>query len=769
MITVIITLLLLSLVSVPVHQLYPKHSGNWLSLFPLGIFVFALSKLNQVIEQGVLVEQVRWIELLNLNFTLRLDGLSIFFVLLISGVGFLIFNYANGYLKEDKNKGLFYLYLSLFTTAMLGVVMSGNLIVLFIFWELTSLSSYLLIGYYHDSEESRKSALMAMLVTVTGGLFMLSGFILLGNEVGSYELDDIFKSSNVLSESKLKPIIAILILIGAITKSAQFPFHFWLPKAMAAPAPVSAFLHSTTMVKAGIFLIARLTPIFADTEVWSLLLIHIGAITMVYGALFAIIQNDMKKVLAYTTVSALGIMTMLLGIGTTISIQAAMVFLLAHALYKGTLFMVTGNIDHETGSRDISVLSGLGKLMPFTFYSAALASLSMAGVIPFFGFIAKEILYGAAFSSPLASGLIGFLTFSTGVMFTGIAFEFGYKIFTGKEASTPKKPHEAPLSMLIGPIVMATLGLLGGVFSEQLAQPILHHSSSQILNVEKVLKLGIWHGFTLIFGLSVLTLVFGYVLYRIRSNILTRALKFKLNELFGPEHLYNKSIISLLELAKKQTLFFQSGILKNYFIVIISTFLILTWYPILHMGKFPSLQSFEELTHLRWYEIVFVLIMIIGLVNTITAKSRLISIVSLGLIGYGTAAIFLYFGGPDIAMTQFLVETLTIVIFVLTLNLLPKFLPIANSSKLKYMGLSLLFGATLTMLLLWIHTLPTPSPVKDFYAQSSYLLAKGRNVVNVILVDFRGLDTMGEIVVLAVTSIGILSILKYRLRNQKFQ
>jgi len=757
--------ILLSLISLPIYQLCPKGSGKWLSLFPLVIFVLALSKLGTVIQQGIIVEQINWVNSLNLSLTLRLDGLSLFFVLLISGVGFFIFNYANGYLYEDRNKGQFFLYLSLFMTAMLGVVMSGNILVLFIFWELTSLTSYLLIGYYHQSEESRKSALMAMLVTVSGGLFMLAGFILLGTELGTYDLNEIFTKTEVLSRSNLKPTIAILILVGALSKSAQFPFHFWLPNAMAAPAPVSAYLHSTTMVKAGIFLIARLTPLLGDSEVWRLTLIHIGTITMVIGALFAIAHNDMKRVLAYTTISALGVMTMLLGIGTTISIQAAMVFLLAHALYKGTLFMVTGNIDHEVGSRDLSVLSGLGKSMPFTFYSAALASLSMAGVIPFFGFIAKEILYGAAFASPVASGLISFLTFSTGVIFTAIAFEFGYKIFTGEKASTPKKPHEAPTSMLVGPIALATLGLIGGIFSEQLAQPILHHSSSQILNVEKVLKLGIWHGFTLIFALSLLTLLLGFITFRFRKIILHISTKLKMTELLGPEQLYNKSIIALLKIAKQQTLFFQSGVLKNYFLVIVLTLLTIIWAQILLSGEFPAQQNFEELTRLKWYEIIFVVIMIIGLVNTITAKSRLTSIVSLGLIGYGTAAIFLYFGGPDVAMTQFLVETLTIVIFVLTLNHLPKFIPLTRASKLKLLILPLLFGVTLTIILLWIHTLPTPSPVKDFYSQSSYLLAKGRNVVNVILVDFRGLDTMGEIVVLAMASLGIFSLLKYTSKN----
>ncbi|MBC7124611.1 MAG: DUF4040 domain-containing protein [Bacteroidales bacterium] len=765
MIYIIIIGLLAAILAVPLHGFSPKRVGMWLSIVPLGIFIWGISNLNRVIDVGHFTETLEWVKSINLNLSFRLDGLSLFFVLLISGFGFFIFNYANSYLQNDTSKGRFFLYLSLFMTAMLGIVMSNNLIVLFIFWELTSLSSYLLIGYYHHQEESRKSALMAMLVTVMGGLFMLAGFILLGIEVGTFNITKILTNPSTLNGNKLKPVIAGLILIGALTKSAQFPFHFWLPNAMAAPAPVSAYLHSTTMVKAGVFLIARLSPIFNNTDVWTLTLIHLGGITMVYGALVAITHTDMKKVLAYTTISALGIMMLLLGIGTTISVQAAMVFLLAHALYKGTLFMVTGNVDHETGSRDLSKLTGLGKKMPYTFYAAALASLSMAGVIPFFGFIAKEILYGAAFSSPFASVLVGFGTFITGVMFAGLAFEFGYKIFTGKTSETPKPVHEAPSPMLWGPLALATIGLVGGVFSEQLAKPILHHSSNQILGVEHVLKLGLWHGFSLIFVLSLLTLLLGYLLFKTRSKILTFANKKALNNLPGPEMLYNNSIPTLLNIAKKQTEFFQSGVLRNYLIIITLTLLSVIWLSILNSDTPLPLQNFYELTQLRWYELVFVILMIIGIVNTLVAKSRLTSIVSLGLIGYGTAATFLYFGGPDVAMTQFLIETLTIVLFVLTLNYLPKFIQIKRSNIFKLMIPALLFGFTMTILLLWIHTLPTTSPIKDFYAQSSYLLAKGRNVVNVILVDFRGLDTMGEITVLAIASLGIFSMLKHTRSN----
>ncbi len=590
---------------------------------------------------------------------------------------------------------------------------------------------------------------------------MLAGIILLGIETGTLEIDKLIANPTLLLNNPKAPIIAVLIMIGALTKSAQFPFHFWLPNAMAAPAPVSAYLHSTTMVKAGVFLLARLSPVFVYVPIWQTVLVLIGGITMVFGALMALMNTDMKKVLAYTTISALGIMVLLLGIGTTISVQAAMVFLLAHALYKGTLFMVTGNVDHETGMRDLNLLSGLGKKMPSTFYAGALAALSMAGVIPFFGFVAKEILYGAAFDTPLASGVVGVATFATGVMFTALAFEFGYKIFMGKVADTPKTPHEAPFGMILGPIVLATFGLIGGIFSEQIAQPLLHQSSSVILNVDKVLQLGLWHGFTLIFALSLLTLLLGYGVYKVRHHFRAFSVKFSLSNLPGPEALYYKSIPALLQVAKKQTMFFQSGLLRRYLITIISTLVILIWATAIIEGDF-SVISFSNSISIKWFEVVFVILMLVGVINTLITTSRLTAIVSLGVVGYGTAAIFLYYGGPDVAMTQFLIETLTIVIFVLILNKLPKFVVMDKRLSKRIAFPSVIFGATMSAILLWVLSQQMTSPLKDYYSQTSYLLAKGKNVVNVILVDFRGFDTMGEITVLGIAALGIYALLKVK-------
>ncbi|HPQ33524.1 MAG TPA: proton-conducting transporter membrane subunit [Tenuifilaceae bacterium] len=766
MIYIVIIGIFLAAVTPWIYKLVPKYIGFWLSIFPLGVFVWSTLYFDAVLTGIPIIETYSWVNVLAFNLQFRLDGLSLFFIMLISGFGTFIFMYANSYLAGDENKGKFFVYLILFTTAMLGLVLSGNLLMLFVFWELTSLTSYLLIGYYHNDEGSRKSALMAMLVTVSGGLFMLAGIVLIGIEAGTLDIGTLLSNPKLITGSERINIIVVLLIIGAITKSAQFPFHFWLPNAMAAPAPVSAFLHSTTMVKAGIFLLARMSSIFSETEIWSLLLIHIGGFTMVYGGLMAVMNTDMKKVLAYTTISALGIMVLLLGIGTTVSVQAAMVFLLAHALYKGTLFMVTGNVDHETGTRDLDSLSGLGKKMPFTFYSAALASLSMAGVIPFFGFIAKEILYGAAFDSTAASIVVGIATFFTGVLFTSIAIEFGYKIFTGKPSVTPKPAHEVPVGMKIGPVVFASLGLVGGVFSEQLAQPLLHHTSNVVLNVDKVLELSLWHGFTLVFGLSLLTLLFGTIVYRNRTRIRIFTKYFSLSEIPGPEKLYKQSIPGLLSFAKMQTKFFQSGKLRNYLVVIISAFVSLI---IIVIWKFDWKIAipFVSRVGFKWYEMVFIVLMLVAMVKTLITSSRLVAIISLGVIGYGVAIIFLFYGGPDVAMTQFLIETLTVVIFVLILNRLPKFTPISKNLQLRLVIPSILFGVVMTVILLMVISNPLNSPLKEFFGANSYILAKGRNVVNVILVDFRGVDTLGEITVLAIGALGIYSLLKIKPKSVK--
>lgn len=750
-----------ALLSPLLFKLFPKKAGLLLTAIPLFLFGWAFTKMWGIVDGAVFQETITWVESFGLDLIFRLDGLSVFFLMLITGFGVFIHVYAHSYLSKDRNRPRFFVFLSLFMGAMVGLVISGSLLLMFVFWELTSLSSFLLIGYYHNKEKSRDSALQAMIVTVMGGLFMLAGVILIGQEAGTFRFDKLMSNPDLILQSPKANIILILLAIGAFTKSAQFPFHFWLPNAMEAPAPVSAFLHSTTMVKAGIFLLARISPIFEGLPLWHVLLPIVGGFTMIYGSFKAIMHTDLKKILAYTTVSALGIMVMLLGIGTTIATQAAMIFVLAHALYKGTLFMVVGNIDHQTGTRDVNELSGLRKKMPFTFIAAALASMSMAGVLPFFGFVAKEMLYNATAFGPVWSYLTLTATFVASVIFVALSIEIGYKIFFGKEVETPLKTKEAPFGMLFGPLTASFLGLIGGLFAEQLAQPLLHHTSNVVLKVDSVLELMLWHGFNLIFGLSLFTLAVGWGVYLIRHKIRIFAKHFNLNDLFGPEAIYNKFIPNLLRLSTTQTRFFQSGYLRNYLITIAMSFVALI-FLVVGFGNFdiPLTDLFHSFVGFRWHEVLIVIIMLISLWVMVSSKSRLTVIISMGLVGYCTALVFLFFGAPDVAMTQFLVETLSVVVFVLILNKLPSFLEISRAMVFKRIIPALFFGLTMAFLLLWVQQTELNPALKEYFVNNSFLQAKGRNIVNVILVDFRGLDTLGEITVLMIASLGVYSLLK---------
>lgn len=755
---------LLSILIPFVHRFLPRISGVIFSILPATIFVYFVSLLPAVVSGDGMVVSYSWIPSLGIEVSFLLDGLSLFFVLLISGFGFFIFLYASSYLKGHRYFDRFFIYLFLFMSSMLGLVLSGNLISMFVFWELTSLSSYMLIGFYNENETSRKNALQAMLVTVLGGLAMMAGVILTGMITGTYTFSELLSSTQVLKDHPWYLVAMILVLLGAFTKSAQFPFHFWLPNAMAAPAPVSAYLHSTTMVKAGVYLLARISPIFGNTPEWQIILTSVGGFTMITGAFLAIQYTDLKKILAYTTISALGVMVFLIGIGTPLAIKAAMVFLLAHALYKGTLFLVTGNIDHETGTREVNELSGLSKKLPYTAYAAVLAALSMAGVLPFFGFIAKEILYEAAMHFSAGNVIIVLAVFLTGVVFTALALEIGFAVFFGKYRETPKKAHEAPLFMLAGPMLFATLGLAGGLFAEFLVQPLLGSSASAVLNVEQVLKLSLWHGFTLVLGLSLLTLLFGYLLFRIRYRIRGWAVHIQSAYRFGPGAGYQKLIPGLLSLATAQTRFFQNGSLRNYISTIVGFFTMLV---LITLGtksfNFDLWARLSLIQGLRLYEVVMVGLILVAFYIIITSKSRLTTLVSMGVLGYGIAIIFLFYGAPDVAMTQFLIETLTVVLFVLILHRLPSFIEKKRFEGKLSIAVSVIFGLVMAYLLLMVTEFPLESDLRTFYAQEAYPLGKGRNVVNVILVDFRQLDTMGEIAVLAIAAIGIFAMFKVKL------
>ena len=494
-----------------------------LASVPLGLAVFFASHAPQV-ANGPLRASVPWVPSLGVAFSARLDGLSLLFALLITGIGALVVLYAGAYLKGHPQLGRFYVTLLLFMAAMLGLVLADDLLYLFVCWELTSITSYLLIGFNHESLVARRAALQALLVTSVGGLVMLAGFLLLGSSGGSWEIGALV-ARKALADHPVAPWALVLIAFGAFTKSAQWPFHFWLPGAMEAPTPVSAYLHSATMVKAGVYLLARVHPFFSEMPLWHALVGGVGALTMVWAAWLTVTQTDLKRILAYSTVSALGTLVMLLGIGDADTALAAGVFILAHALYKGALFMVAGTLDHETGTRDVRQLGGLRGMLPWTTAGGVLAAVSMAGMLPTFGFVAKESLYEALLHVPqfgvpaLAIAVLSSALFVAVALRTGVA-----PFFAGRSDNLPMPhPHEAPMAMWVGPIVLGVLGLALGLGGAALAPVFLVPIGTAINGAPVEASFALWHGLTPVFGLSLVTLALGGTLFTIRAPLLALA------------------------------------------------------------------------------------------------------------------------------------------------------------------------------------------------------------------------------------------------------
>lgn len=734
-----------------------------MALLPLCIFVYFCMQVPHVLGGNNIYKTISWVPELGIDLVFHLDGLSLLFALLISFFGFLIMIYAYGYLENHPLLGRFYLYLTLFMTAMLGVVTADNIFCLFLFWELTSISSYLLIGFNQDQKESRTSAWQALIVTGAGGIALMGGLLLLSLTTGNNTFSDMVQDNSHYASHTLYLPALLLILLGCFTKSAQFPFHFWLPNAMAAPTPVSAYLHSATMVKAGIYLLARLSPVLGGTDEWLTILTTVGGATAVLGALLALQHTDLKAILAYTTISALGLMVMMLGVGSTLAVEAMLVFLLAHALYKGTLFLVAGAVDHSTGTRKISALQGLGSSMKYTAVAATLAALSMAGVIFFFGFIGKELLYEAALESSAFNWLLLGINILTGVVFVAVATMMSYRLFWYKTSqSTPLLHHVTPY-LYLPPLLLGLIGLTFGLVANILPAPVLERAAFSIIPGHDIeVELSLWHGFTPVLGLSLLTLLLGYLLYRNIHGLHRSAHKWNGLYRYGPNNLYHKGFKGFLKGAKRFINLVQNGYLRNYVIYIVLFFcglmLFVLWRDALVVNLRLRAPILDEI---RIYELVLFVLVIAALLFILGTRSRLTSIVVMGLVGYSAALFYVLYGAPDVAATQLLIETLTVVIFVLLLHKLPAFWYVSHQfRKYKFIFISILFGSVMTYTMLLVQQNAVDSELKEFYGKASYLEAHGKNIVNVILVDFRGIDTLGEITVLAVAVLGIFALLR---------
>jgi multicomponent Na+:H+ antiporter subunit A len=731
-----------------------KATGWILALLPLGLFIYFGSFIGPVSAGAVIAEARPWVPTLGISLSFYLDGLSLIFALIITGIGSLVIIYGGGYLAGDRQISRFYVYILMFMASMLGIVLADNVITLFVFWELTSVSSFLLIGYYHEQADSRAAALQALLVTGAGGLALLAGLTIMALVGGSWEISELLNRGEILANSALYPAILGLVLAGAFTKSAQFPFHFWLPNAMAAPAPVSTYLHSATMVKAGIYLLARLSPALGNTGAWLYLVTGFGVVTMLLGAYIAWQQTDLKRILAYSTVSALGL-------------------LVVHSLYKGSLFMVAGTVDHETGMRFIDRLGGLRRLMPITATAAVLAALSMSGVPLFLGFIGKELIYEATMEGEVAWQVLTASAVLANILTIVAAGLVTVRPFFGKLALTPKRPHEAPVSMWLGPIILAGLGLLLGLISiEAIAlnidKALVSPAVSAVLAEPTVVSLHLFPDeLSLVLLLSAITIAGGIGVYLVRDRLYRAVQPLSMVTRWGPERWYAWTLDGMMILARYQTRLLQSGYLRYYLMTVILTTVIMAGYTLVTQTTL-DVNAFWRQTDFTLYEFLIYVTILAATVMIVRSRSRLAAVAALGVVGYGIALLFILFSAPDLAMTQFSIETLSVILLVLVLYRLPRFAVFSSANqKLRDTVVALVSGGLMTALVLIVTALPSLSRVTPYYAEMSLTEAKGHNVVNVILVDFRGIDTMGEITVLAVAAIGVYGLMKLRMEKSK--
>ncbi|QPA53673.1 Na+/H+ antiporter subunit A [Lysinibacillus sphaericus] len=770
------------------------HTGWFVLAVPATLVVIYASYIAQVAKGGVFTAKLPWIPSLDISFVSYLDGLSLLFSLLITGIGSLVVLYSIFYLDKHKEKlHNFYVYLLLFMSAMLGVVQSDHLITLYFFWELTSISSFLLIGYWYNRDASRLGALKSMMITVGGGLMMLGGFVLLYLMGGTYSIRELMVMAPNLVDHPLFTWSLVLLLLGAFTKSAQFPFYIWLPDAMEAPTPVSAYLHSATMVKAGIYLVARFTPIFAASELWVWLVTGIGILTLFWGSFFAVKQTDLKGILAFSTVSQLGLIMSLLGASAvafhanesvdTIKFAAfaAIFHLINHATFKGSLFMIAGIIDHETGTRDIRKLGGLMSIMPISFTVAAIGSLSMAGLPPFNGFLSKEMFLTAM----LALQKFEFFGFDTwGVLFPIVAwvasiftfiysFYFVFRTFNGnyKPEQLPHKPHEAPIGMLVSPMLLAGLVVLiffisnfiGDTFVKPAVlaiQPFLYEVPQDI-----DIHVSAWHGINPELLMTIGIIIIGVLLFV--SLPKWQGMYQRFPKAFTLNNAYDKIMQGLDVGLNRLSRLYMTGSMRHYLLYMFSGIAIIVIGSLFVKNAFSF--SFQETAPIRPYEIILVVVLLIGTAITILAKSRLTAIIGLGSVGYTVALFFVIFNAPDLALTQLVIETISVALFLMAFYHLPKLGKREERMRfqLNRAVVSITIGAMVTLVALSAHSQKLIPSISKYYEETVYSLAGGGNIVNVILVDYRGFDTLFEITVLGIAGMAILAMIKLRMNRKE--
>ncbi|RSL34448.1 Na+/H+ antiporter subunit A [Salibacterium salarium] len=780
------------------YKLFSRiHTGWFVLTVPTILFLYFLQYLPTTANKETVTAVFDWIPSLGIHFTAYIDGLGLLFALLITGIGILVVLYSIYYLsKERESLHTFYTFLLMFMGAMLGVVLSDNLIVLYMFWEITSLSSFLLISYWYEREKSIYGALKSMIITVMGGFSMLVGFVLLYTMTGTFSIQEtIAASSDIVSHNLFLPAM-LTILLGALTKSAQFPFHIWLPDAMEAPTPVSAYLHSATMVKAGIYLVARLSPVFAISGEWFWLIAGFGITTLFWGSFSAVRQTDLKGILAFSTVSQLGMILSMLGVGAAAlhfdnldlednvfvgATTAALFHLINHATFKGSLFMMVGIVDHETGTRDIRKLGGLMTIMPITFTIAVIGSFSMAGLPPFNGFLSKEMFFTAM------REITKFQLFNVdtyGVIFPAIAwlasiFTFIYsmilvfKTFNGKfkPEKLDVKPHEAPFGMLLSPIILVSLVIVFGFFPNILSYTVIEPAMASILpsllqeGEQFYVDIYFWHGWTPELYMTIGVISVGLFLYLGMKKWVGIYRLFPDNISFNT--LYDQAIVKGERLSEKIISSHMTGFIKDYLLYIFSFFTAALVFTLFHKEAF--IIETQNLAPVSIYEVILAVVLVASVLTVMFTKSRLKAIIGLGVVGYTIALFFVIFRAPDLALTQLIIETVSVALFLLCFYHLPQIAKSLETIRFQLGNfiISLAVGTTITLIGLTANSNRLFESISGFFIENSYNEAGGKNMVNVILVDFRGFDTMLEILVLGIAAFGIFTMIKLRLEGKE--
>ncbi len=728
-------------------------------LLAAGLFALFAGLIPQIAAGEAVAVVKPWVPALGISLAFVVDGLSLTFALLISGIGALVLLYSNSYLAGHPQYRRFALYLVAFMLSMLGLVLADDLVLLFVFWELTTFTSYLLIGFSHTAQKSRRNALQALFVTGAGGLAFLAGLILLGLATGTTRISEILAQGTALQAHALYLPILVLFLLGAFTKSAQVPFHFWLPNAMAAPTPVSAFLHSATMVKAGVYLLARMHPAMAGSDVWFYTLTFFGAVTAVFASVLALRQTDLKQALAYTTLMALGTLVLFLGQESGYAMTAFATFLIVHSLYKAALFLVVGAIDKATGTRDVAVLGGLGRLMPVTAVAAAVAAMSMAGFPPFLGFIGKELKYAGALAVADEPALVAGAVLLANALMFAVAGIVAFRPFWRGQTTTTKSIREVPWPMLAGPVILAALGALFGLYPDLLQRTLVTSTVVSLTGQPgEARELTLWAGVNLPLLLSIATFVLGLAIYALHLRL--RAALIRVTAASPAlDRGWDGFMDGLRRAAVAVTARIQTGRMTDYLAATFTTFALAIGAAMLLRGL-PGLAPLAGQT--SWIHVALAGLLLAGAAQAVVTTSRMAAVAALGVVGIGTALVFIFFGAPDVAITQLMVEVLIVVLVSVVMLRLPKLTAAGNRLRPGHAVIALSVGALVSLMLLAVLSAPLDLRLSDYFEAASWPEAHGRNIVNVILVDFRALDTYGEVAVVVVAALSAVALLRQK-------